>query len=619
LLFFPEPIVVALYQEFFFATKTFKKQLMPRVKREVLKKLFDNGAKPNGAQFATFIDSVFNFAEDTSLLGLNNFDATLKYDTGDTVVLSKIIYQANKPTGPGSFIFADWDKIAGGTTGLQYKGPWDANANVPDLVNATPSAGDYYIVSVAGNTNLSGITDWGVNDWAISNGINWAKIDNSQGVTDATSLGSGIAIFKQNLNAILQFLSVTSVDGSVKLTGSSNTLDLGVQFDDSNTAPNRVWSSYKTDQELAAKEPANSNIQAHIADINNPHNVTKAQLNLGFVQNTRVNYTATTDPGSSDDSTQSYSVGSMWINNTTKVFYICVDATAGAAVWKDEGEITDGQNTGSGAGIFKARSGSLLQFLSLLSGNGSLQITPSTDTIDLSIAFGDGGTSPNQAWSAFKTNQQLGTKEPANPNIQAHIANFSNPHMVTAAQVGLGNVQNIKDNYAATTDPTSANDSSQSYSVGSKWINTTLQKEFVCLSAAVGNAVWRETTSYFGNDYDYIQSSGRTSTSSFVFQNKVVLSTGTKSGTYRIQWQAVIDNNIKKPGEFRLYNVTAGTAIGSSLLFETVSSSEKRPVGGFALITLSGASQDIAIQFRAITAGDQQGIQDASIEIFRKS
>jgi hypothetical protein len=37
---------------------------------------------------------------------------------------------------------------------------------------------------------------------------------------------------------------------------------------------------------------------------------------------------------------------------------------------------------------------------------------------------------------------QIGA-EPANANIQAHIANTSNPHNVSAAQVGLGNVENV--------------------------------------------------------------------------------------------------------------------------------------------------------------------------------
>ncbi len=39
----------------------------------------------------------------------------------------------------------------------------------------------------------------------------------------------------------------------------------------------------------------------------------------------------------------------------------------------------------------------------------------------------------------------LAGKEPANANIQAHIASAANPHTVTKAQVGLGNVDNTSD------------------------------------------------------------------------------------------------------------------------------------------------------------------------------
>lgn len=45
------------------------------------------------------------------------------------------------------------------------------------------------------------------------------------------------------------------------------------------------------------------------------------------------NYAATTNPGVSNDSTQGYSVGSQWINTATGTAYLCMSASAGAAVW----------------------------------------------------------------------------------------------------------------------------------------------------------------------------------------------------------------------------------------------------------------------------------------------
>ncbi len=46
------------------------------------------------------------------------------------------------------------------------------------------------------------------------------------------------------------------------------------------------------------------------------------------------NFTATTDPGVNDDINADYQVGSRWINLNKDREYVCVDSTAGAAVWK---------------------------------------------------------------------------------------------------------------------------------------------------------------------------------------------------------------------------------------------------------------------------------------------
>jgi len=61
--------------------------------------------------------------------------------------------------------------------------------------------------------------------------------------------------------------------------------------------------------------------------------------------NKRNNLEASTDPTVTDDADLFYSVGSLWSNNViaiTPVFYICVDATVGAAQWS--------QISGSGGG-----------------------------------------------------------------------------------------------------------------------------------------------------------------------------------------------------------------------------------------------------------------------------
>jgi hypothetical protein len=66
---------------------------------------------------------------------------------------------------------------------LSYQGTWNASTNTPTLTSSVGTKGYYYVVSVAGSTNLNGITDWQVGDWAVYNGSVWQKIDNTDAVT----------------------------------------------------------------------------------------------------------------------------------------------------------------------------------------------------------------------------------------------------------------------------------------------------------------------------------------------------------------------------------------------------------------------------------------------------
>jgi hypothetical protein len=60
---------------------------------------------------------------------------------------------------------------------LNYAGTWNASTNTPTLTSSVGNKGDYYVVSVAGTTNLNGETLWGVGDWAVFNGSVWQKVD----------------------------------------------------------------------------------------------------------------------------------------------------------------------------------------------------------------------------------------------------------------------------------------------------------------------------------------------------------------------------------------------------------------------------------------------------------
>lgn len=65
---------------------------------------------------------------------------------------------------------------------LNYQGVWNAATNTPALSSSVGVKGYMYKVSVAGTTELDGISDWNVNDNAIFNGVTWDKVDNSESV-----------------------------------------------------------------------------------------------------------------------------------------------------------------------------------------------------------------------------------------------------------------------------------------------------------------------------------------------------------------------------------------------------------------------------------------------------
>ena len=53
-----------------------------------------------------------------------------------------------------------------GGTAVDYKGVWDADTNDPELSDSGGGGvkGEFYIVSVAGSTEIDGITDWKIGD-----------------------------------------------------------------------------------------------------------------------------------------------------------------------------------------------------------------------------------------------------------------------------------------------------------------------------------------------------------------------------------------------------------------------------------------------------------------------
>jgi hypothetical protein len=71
---------------------------------------------------------------------------------------------------------------------MEYQGTWNANTNSPLLADGVGSAGDVYVVSVAGTQDLgSGNITFAQGDWALYNGTIWEKSSNSNAVSSVFS------------------------------------------------------------------------------------------------------------------------------------------------------------------------------------------------------------------------------------------------------------------------------------------------------------------------------------------------------------------------------------------------------------------------------------------------
>lgn len=124
---------------------------------------------------------------------------------------------------------------------LDYKGTWNASTNTPTLASGVGDPGSYYIVSVAGSTNLDGITDWQPGDWVIFNGTVWQKIDQSWATAGANN-------------------NITSMTG---VTGGISSPDF-IQFDTGATVTNAAGRLYWDATQQTLTVGLNANIAADI-------------------------------------------------------------------------------------------------------------------------------------------------------------------------------------------------------------------------------------------------------------------------------------------------------------------------------------------------------------------
>lgn len=122
---------------------------------------------PAGSGEVTYAD--LNTKLDITMVGAANGAASL--DNNQKVPLSQIN-----------------DSVLGQ---VEYKGIWDAAANLPELQTTPAEKGHYYVTGAAGSRfGLS----FAVGDWVISNGVTWDKVLNTDAVTSVAGRTGAVTL-----------------------------------------------------------------------------------------------------------------------------------------------------------------------------------------------------------------------------------------------------------------------------------------------------------------------------------------------------------------------------------------------------------------------------------------
>ena len=152
---------------------------------------------------------------------LNNASVTGKVLTGVNITGGTVLATDTMLTAFGKL----QNQINGLIGSTIYQGVWDASSNTPTLTSSVGTNGFYYIVNVAGSTNLNGITDWKIGDWAIFNGGVWQKVDNTESVTSVNGFTGAVSLTTDNVaqgTTNLYFAnSLARAAISLTVTGSS--------------------------------------------------------------------------------------------------------------------------------------------------------------------------------------------------------------------------------------------------------------------------------------------------------------------------------------------------------------------------------------------------------------
>jgi len=335
--------------------------------------------------------------------------------------------------------------------------------------------------------------------------VGLGKVDNTADLEKPVSVATQEAI-----NAVQSNLDKTNISLENHIADKKNPHEVtkeqvGLGNVDNTSDLDKPVSHYQQDalDELERRlqgsiDGSGSDLSAHISDFNNPHKVTKDQVGLGNVDNT-----ADKDKPISDATQKA--LDSIKTETNTIIKTHIADKNNPHEVTKEQiglGEVTnDAQVKRSEMGVAggvatldqegKVPSSQLPSFVDDVIEVDSYDNLPTTGeagkiyvTKDTNLTYRWSGSkyveiSASLALGETSSTAYAGDKGKATTDsLNAHLADFNNPHKVDKAQVGLGNVDNTSDKDKPVSDATQQliNEVKESINSGNTTITDNLTK-----------------------------------------------------------------------------------------------------------------------------------------------
>lgn len=309
--------------------------------------------------------------------------------------------------------------LAALTSGLDYKGAWNATTNSPTLASGTGTQGDYYVVGTAGTTTIDGINDWAIGDWIVYNGTVWQKIDNTDKVSSVAGL-TGPILADDLITALA--LEIADINNLQTILDGKASTDLADATD-----PGLMSSAHYTKLEGIA---AGANLYVHPSGDGNRHVPTTDAgdvlkfLKSGSSEGAAPDWSAIAiaDVTSLQDALDGKVDDGQGLptGGTTGQMLVKNSATNYDVIWADPpeggggGDISGASNLGTTTtrqGVFEGELTGVLRFKSLVPDTG-IEFTADSAEIAIAVIFADtteaeAGTAADVVMSPARTAEAI--------------------------------------------------------------------------------------------------------------------------------------------------------------------------------------------------------------------